>query len=347
MRHSFTLGAALVLGLTSQPLAQTTRHDFSVGPEYVVFQSDEGNVSAFAGKASGSLLWTDRLGDNVAVAIEPRGGMRAFAFQYTASEELVAEVTETLASTSATRRLRWQATAQQKGRLLSETPTLPAYLEPTRFESWFGGRLALRLVGRWELEGQGNAGLVRYGPNEWKVLNRNGAEGSLGLLHPLAFGMLRLSAATSAHGFVDTGALDRSDRRSELRFDWTAVGALLVQVSAGIAWNNSTLPGFDFNSQRGALMFSLPMGSGSAQLYAAFARKSYQNPGPSDARVAPSDQDTGSLVVLQLTRPLASGNVIRLRGEWSRSETGFRNVFFQRLGFTALYSIRTAGGTSG
>jgi hypothetical protein len=39
--------------------------------------------------------------------------------------------------------------------------------------------------------------------------------------------------------------------------------------------------------------------------------------------------------------------VIRLRGEWSRSETGFRDVFFQRLGFTALYSIRTAGGTSG
>ena len=66
-----------------------------------------------------------------------------------------------------------------------------------------------------------------------------------------------------------------------------------------------------------------------------------------EARVAPSDQDTGSLVVLQLTRPLASGNVVRLRGEWSRSETGFRNVFFQRLGFTALYSIRVAGAARG
>jgi len=142
----------------------------------------EGNVSALAGKASGSLLWTDRLGENLAVAIEPRGGLRAFLFQYTASEELVAEVTESLASTSVTHPVRWQLTAQQKGRLLSETPTLPAYLEPTRFETWLGGRLAVRMVGRWELEGQGTAGLVRYGPDEWKVLNRNGAEGSLGPL---------------------------------------------------------------------------------------------------------------------------------------------------------------------
>jgi hypothetical protein len=94
-------------------------------------------------------------------------------------------------------------------------------------------------------------------------------------------------------------------------------------------------------------MLSLPMGSGSAQVYAAFARKSYENPGPSDARVAPSDQDTGSLVVVQFTRPLPGGNVVRLRGEWSRSETGFRNVFFQRLGFTALYSVRVGGGSQG
>jgi hypothetical protein len=159
--------------------------------------------------------------------------------------------------------------------------------------------------------------------------------------------MLRFSAATGVSGFVDEGALDRNDTRTELRFDWTASGALLVQVSGGVAWNSSSLPGFDFNSQRGALMLSLPLGSGSAQLYAAFARKSYENPGSSESRVAPSDQDTGSLVVLQLTRPLASGNVVRLRGEWSRSETGFRNVFFQRLGFTVLYSIRVASGMPG
>jgi hypothetical protein len=341
------IGAVLLLALATPLVGQTTRHEFSVGPEYVAFQSDEGNVSALAGKASGSLLWTDRLGENLAVAIEPRGGLRAFAFQYTTSEELAAEVTETLASTSAIQRVRWQLMAQQKGRLLSETPTLPAYLEPTRFETWINGRLAVRLAGRWELEGQGSGGLVRYGPAEWKVLNRNGAEGSLGLLHPLASGMLRVAAATGVYGFVDETALDRNDRRSELRADWTVSGALLMQVSAGVAWNSSSLPGFDFNSQRGALMLSLPMGSGSAQLYAAFARKSYENPGSADARVAPSDQDTGSLVVLQVTRPLASGNVIRLRGEWSRSETGFRNVFFQRLGFAALYSIRVAGGTQG
>jgi hypothetical protein len=337
-RLAVVIGSALPLVLATQLTGQTLRREFSVGPEYVAFQSDEGDVSAMAAKASGSLLWSDRLGENLAVAIEPRGGLRAFMFQYTASEELAAEVTETLMSTSATQRLRWQLTAQQKGRLLSETPTLPAYLEPSRFETWFGGRLAVRMVGRWELEGQGTAGLVRYGPAEWKVLDRNGAEGSLGLLHPLASGILRLSLATGVYGFVDDVALDRNDQRSELRFDWTAVGALLVQVSAGLAWNNSNLPGYDFNSQRGALMLSLPMGSGSAQVYAAFARKSYENPGSSEARVAPSDQDT---------RPRPNGTVMRLRGEWSRSETGFRNVFFQRLGFTALYSVRFGDASQG
>ncbi len=87
-------------------------------------------------------------------------------------------------------------------------------------------------------------------------------------------------------------------------------------------------------------MLSAPLGESSAQVYAGFAFKQYTDPGSPDFLVAPSDRDTGSFIIIQATRPLTRTTSLHIRGEWSRSETGFRDQYFQRLGFSALFSFR-------
>jgi hypothetical protein len=48
------------------------------------------------------------------------------------------------------------------------------------------------------------------------------------------------------------------------------------------------------------------------------------NPGPEDARLAPSDQDTGSIVAVRFNRRLTESRALVVRAEWSRSESGFQ-----------------------
>jgi hypothetical protein len=85
------------------------------------------------------------------------------------------------------------------------------------------------------------------------------------------------------------------------------------------------------------------MGSGSIQAYGALARKEYLNPGPPDSRVAPSDQDTGSILALQWTSRLGQSQEFRVQVDWSRSETGFRNQFFQRFGVGVHFAFLKIG----
>ena len=93
------------------------------------------------------------------------------------------------------------------------------------------------------------------------------------------------------------------------------------------------------------MVLSAPCGRGSILGYGALAHKSYLNPGPVDGRVAPSDQDTGSIMALQFTRPLDATHALTLRAEWSRSETGFRNDFYQRFGTSIQVNFRGLGGS--
>jgi protein-L-isoaspartate(D-aspartate) O-methyltransferase len=62
---------------------------------------------------------------------------------------------------------------------------------------------------------------------------------------------------------------------------------------------------------------------------------------------APSDQDTGSILALQLTRPMDATHALAFRAEWSRSETGFRNDFHQRFGASVRVTFRGLGGIRG
>ena len=120
---------------------------------------------------------------------------------------------------------------------------------------------------------------------------------------------------------------------------------MVLRLSVRMAWNDSRLPAYDYRSGRAAVVLSAPWGRNSILGYGAFAHKSYSNPGPVDGRVAPSDQDTGSIVALQFTRPLDATHALTLRAEWSRSETGFRNDFYQRFGTSIQMTFRGLGGS--
>jgi hypothetical protein len=125
--------------------------------------------------------------------------------------------------------------------------------------------------------------------------------------------------------------------------DWTLEGRVVLRLSVGGAWNDSRLSAYDYRSARAAVVFSAPWRSSSIQVYGALSHRNYLHPGPEDALVAPSDQVTGSIVVLQLTRPFLATHSMAVRAEWSRSETGFRNDFYQRFGISAQLSFRGLG----
>jgi hypothetical protein len=87
-------------------------------------------------------------------------------------------------------------------------------------------------------------------------------------------------------------------------------------------------------------VLSAPWGRGSIQGYGAFAHQEYLNPGPEDARIAPSDQDSGAVLSLQYTRPLDAAHLLLVRSGWSRSQTGFRDDFYERFGISVHLAFR-------
>jgi len=319
--------------------AQDFSHDLLVGPEILMFEAGPSRDLSVAARASGHLLWTPPPDDFAGFALEPRAGLRVLTFEERSSIELIAEVRESLFSVTTGGGLRWQLNGQQKVRVLSDQPELPAFLEPSRFEALLGGGLTIPLTGRLELDVRSDAGLVRYGPNDWEILDRNVASALLGLAHPLWSGTLRALAGLGVEEYRDLSAEGRQDNRWDVRAEWVSADPIYVQLEGGLVWNRSNRRGFDYRTWRAALSLSLPVGSGSAQLYGAIASKTYTDPGPAEALVSPSDRDTGSFVILQTVQPLGERTNLHLRAELSSSETGFRDQYFQRLGFGALVSF--------
>jgi hypothetical protein len=192
--------------------------------------------------------------------------------------------------------------------------------------------------------------MVRYGPAEWKALNRQGVSGSLGMAWRGQSGSARVSWRGSRHAFQQLSSPfqpRREDSRMGVEVDGSVEGTMVVRLSAGVSWNDSRLTAYDFRSGRAAVVVSAPWGHSSIQAYAALAHQTYLNPGAEGERVAPSDQDMGSVLALQLTRPLHGDRSLTLRGEWSRSETGFRNDFHQRFATSVHLSFRRPGSGRG
>jgi hypothetical protein len=338
------LAAASLAALSSAaPLAaQALRYDVRAGPEVILFESGGLSEQAVAARASGGLVLGVRPSERLTLTVQPRVGLRVFAFDTLTSTEVVADVATSLGSASRGR-LRWQVYVQGKLRDLSNPPALPAYLEPGRAEGWAGALVSAVVGGGWAVEARGSAGLVRYRPDEWQVLDRNVALGSLGLAHAVGPGIARVTVALGGDGYsepLQPTDSERDDTRWGLRLDWGMRGAIVLQLESGFAWSSSNYDGFDYRSRRFGLLLSTSLGRGSAQVYAAYAAKTYTELGPPDARVAPSDRDTGSFVVVQTTHPLSESLSVHVRGDWSRSETGFRNQYFQRLGLSAFLSLR-------
>jgi hypothetical protein len=314
-----------------------------LGAGLMIFRGGGGGHSGAGIKVGTSFLLSRALGRGVQLTLEPWLGARSVQLDFASAAEVAGELRQTLVGSAGGGQLRWQVTSWQKGRFLSEALPLPAYLDPGRKEGGLAGRAVVAFRPHWDLELGGGGDVVRYGPEDWKVLDRQGLNASLGVARQGASGSARLSLIGSRHEFVAVDGLPREDTRVGVGADWSLEGRMVVRVTAGLAWNESRIPAYDSRSERAAVVLSAPWRGGSIQGYGALAHQSYTNPGPEDNRVAPSDQDTGSVLALQVVRPMTSTNAFTFRVEWSRSETGFRDNFHQRFGAGVQVTFRGLG----
>jgi hypothetical protein len=326
-----------------EDLGGVTR-DTQIGMTFMGFRGGGVGRSGVGLRIGTSALFSRPLGGAMHLTVEPWLGARAVQLDMAAASEAAAELRGTLAGSFRAGHLRWQVTSWQKGRFLSDPLPLPAYLEPGRKEGGLAGRGALALHPDWDLEMLGGGDLVRYGPEDWKVLDRQGFNGSVGLARRGESGFARLSVMGSRHQFAAGDGLPREDTRMGVGADWSTERKVVLRLSAGMAWNDSRDPAYDARSGRAALVVSAPWRGGSIQGYGSLAHQRYANPGPEEERVAPSDEDRGSVVALQLTRPMDATHILTLRAEWSRSESGFRDDFYQRFGLSFHVSFRGLGG---
>jgi hypothetical protein len=324
------------------------RREIVVGTGALTFRSAGERMWGVGPKAGTSLFFSRSLGTGMRVTVEPSLGGRAVRADPSTAVEVAGEVRETLAGAWGDGRLRWQVMSWQKGRFLSDPLPLPGYLEPGRMEGGVGSRLAVPLRDRWDMVLGAGGDLVRYAPEDWKVLDRQGLNASLGMAWHGDSGSGRVSLLGSRHGFSRRELQwepRREDNRVGVEADGSFEGRMVVRLSAGLAWNDSRLPAYDYRSARAAVVLSAPWGGNSIQAYGALAHQAYLNPGPEDARVAPSDQDTGSIVAVQFNRPLTESRALVLRAEWSRSKSGFQREFFGRFGTSVQLTFRGLGGT--
>lgn len=329
------------------PVREETRvtRQVALGTGVTAFRGD-GDESLVPGpKLSGALVFSRPLAEGLGVGltVEPSVGGQALRSGQSVFTELVGEVRETLTGNPSTGGPQWLVTSWQKGRFLSDPLPAPGYLEPGRVEGGLAGRLTLPFRIRWSMEAEGGADGVRYEPEDWKVLDRQGVNGALGLAWRGNARAARVSLRASHHGFSDLaaqGLSGRRDTRVALEADGFLEGSWVARLTLGGAWNQSRIEAYDFRSVRAVLLLSAPWGRGSLQGYAAFAHQVYLNPGPEDARVAPSDQDSGAILSLQYALPLGARRNLLLRGGWSRSQTGFREDFYERFGVSAHLAFR-------
>lgn len=314
-----------------------------VGAGFMIFRGQGDSRAGLGLKAGSTVRFSRSLGESAQLTVEPWLGARSVQLESGSSTELAGEVRETLLGSARGGQLLWQVMSWQKGRFLSDPLPLPAYLDPGRKEGGIAGRFTLPFHSQWDAELGGGGDMVRYGPDEWKVLDRQGVSASAAVAWRGASHSARLSFTGARQGFSGDGDLRREDTRWGAGADWSMEGPTVVRMSAGLAWNDSRLPAYDFRSARLAAVVAAPWGTGTVQGYGALTHQTYLNPGPEDARVAPSDQDRGSILALQFTRPLSGTRALMLRAEWSRAETGFRNDFYQRFGTSMQINFRGMG----
>jgi len=327
--------------LSQQEMAVT--RDLVMGAAGVAFRDDGSESSVLGPRGSYSFVFSMPLGRSTGLTVEPSVGGQALRGGSSVFTELAGEVRERLTGVVFGGRSSWQVTSWQKGRFLSESLPPPGYLEPGRAEAGLSGRMIRPLDSGWEISAEGGADGVRYEPEDWKLLNRQGITGALGAAWRGTSKAVSFAMRGSHHGFPDSPT-EWEERRVDTRLgaevNGSLEGKLLARLSLGGSWNQSRLPAYDFRLARAALTVSLPWGKGSFQGYAALAHQLYLNPGPEDARVAPSDQDSGSVLSLQYARPLDGTRMLLVRGGWSRSQTGFRNDFYERFGMSVHLSFR-------
>jgi hypothetical protein len=318
---------------------RTVMRETGVALGLVGFRRQGKTSSGMTLRAAGGLHRVRSLGARGQVVLEPWVGVRSLRLDPGSATEMAAEFRETL-SGSLDRGLGWQATSWQKGRTLSDPLPLPAYLEPGRMEGGVAARLSIPLRPSWALEVGGGGDGVRYGAEEWKRLDRRGFHGVMAATRASASTSARVTLSAARHAYPHEGDPRRADTRLSVGADWSAEGSSVVRLSLGLTSNDSRLPAYDYRSGRGAVALSVPWGAGSLQALGALAVQRYANPGSEGRRVAPSDQDTGSLLALQLTRPWGSARALTLRAEWARSMTGFGSDLYHRFSASVQIAFR-------
>jgi hypothetical protein len=306
----------------------------TVGAALVAFRGDGSASSTMGPKVGTALAFAWPLGVGLGLTVEPSLGGRAHRGGSSFFTELAGELRENFLGTFREGSGLWQVTSWQKGRVLSEPLAPPGYLEPGRLELGLMGRIALLLGSEWQVEAEGGADGVRYEPEDWQGLDRQGFNGGLGLAWQELARSARISLRASHYEFPNSQAQwekRREDDRVGVEVSGALEGNLVARLSLGGSWNQSRLPAYDFWLARTAVVLSTRLGRGTLQGYAALSRQAYLNPGPEDARIAPSDQDSGSVLSLQYAHPVDSTHMVATRVGWSRSQTGFRNDFYNRF----------------
>lgn len=320
----------------------TVTREVRVGGGGSAFRGEGVDNSAPGTGVAATMVFVRDLEGGKIFSVEPLVGGRWMPLEGANIVEVAGEIRESLAGPGPGRDGRWFVTAWQKGRYRSEEPAPPAYLEPGRMEGGILGRVSLPLRGGWEVKVDGGGEGVRYDPEDWQVLDRRGVNGALGLGWRGVSRFAGMTVRGSHHAFPNSAGAgeSRRDGRVGVEVEGGVEGRRILRLSAGGVWNESRLDAYDFRMVRAALLFSTPLGCGSVHGYGALTFQEYLNPGPPDARVAPSDQDSGSVLSLQYTRPLAGNRVLLIRAGWSRSETGFRDDFYQRFQVGAHLAFR-------
>jgi hypothetical protein len=326
--------------------ARTVVREVGVGAGGMGFRGDGDGLWGLGPGIGASFLLSRPLGTGLQLTVEPTAGTRSVRADARTVAEVAGEVRETVTGAWRDGRLRWLAMAWQKGRYLSEPLPLPGYLEPGRLEAGLASRLAYPLHDGWDLVlGAGGDG-VRYAAEERKVLDRQGLNASAGVAWYGESASGRVGLLASRHDFPRRLLLweRRADTRVGAEAEAALEGRVVARVSAGLAWNDSRVPAYDFRAARAAIAVSVPWGSGAVQAYGALTHLAYRNAGPEDAGVALSDRDAGSILAVQLTRPLSATRALVFRADWSRSETGFRSDFYHRFGTSVLMTFRGLAG---